>query len=148
MVLHLQNSPYFDLLRNYLRAAGFNEKAVCGVLGITELRELLLDRRKIALSATPLDELSTFTRLFLPGESFLKEELERLLTAPVVESLIGLGLAVIDPGDTECLSCPVVLYPVGPLFIASDRWFSLKEKDFKAPDDIVGRFEEIGRAHV
>src|ERR1017187_2375188 len=137
MVLHLQNSPYFDLLSNYLRAAGFNEKAVCGVLGITELRELLLDRRKIALSATPLDELSTLTRLFLRGESFLKEELERLLTAPVVESLIGLGLAVIDPGDTECLSCPVVLYPVGPLFIASDRWFSLKEKDFKAPDDIV-----------
>src|ERR1019366_433524 len=81
--------------------------------------------------------LSILTRLFLRGESFRKEELERLLTAPVVESLIGLGLAAIDRGDTECLSCPVVLYPVGPLFIVSDRWFSLKEKDFKAPDDIV-----------
>ena len=137
MLLHLQNSPHFGLLRNYLRAAGFSEKAVCGVLGITELRELLLDRRKTALPTTPLDELSILTRLFLRGESFRKEELERQLGAPVVESLISLGLAANDSSDSECLSCPVALYPVGTLFIVSDRWFSVKEKDFKAPDDIV-----------
>jgi methylase of polypeptide subunit release factors len=31
----------------------------------------------------------------------------------------------------------VVLYPVGSLFIVSDRWFALDGKEFKAPDDIV-----------
>ena len=130
-------SPYFELLRNHLRAAGFNEKSICDRLGITELRDLLSSRRKGAPPAREPDELSVLTHLLLLGESYPREELESVLSSPVVEALTGLGLASLDPTDGSRLFCPVALYPVGPIFIVSDRWFAVAGKDFKAPDDIV-----------
>ncbi|MDR3677189.1 MAG: methyltransferase [Acidobacteriota bacterium] len=81
--------------------------------------------------------MTVLTHLLLLGEPYHREELESVLTSPVVEALTILGLVNLDPADSSCLSCPIALYPVGSLFIVSDRWFALAGKDFKYPDDIV-----------
>jgi len=137
MSLHLQNSPHFELLRNYLRAVGFNEKSICDRLEITEIGELLLPRGKRATPAKGSDELSLLTRLFLLGESLEREELESVLSSRVVEALTSLGLASLDSADGSRLFCAVALYPVGHLFIVSDRWVPVVGKDFEYPDDYV-----------
>ena len=137
MFLHLQNSPHFEFLRNYLRAAGFSEQSICAHLGIKELHDLLSNRWKGTYPARELDELNLLTRLLLLGETFKREELESVITSRVVEALTGLGLASIDPADGSRLFCPVVLYPIGSVFIVSDRWIAQDGKDFKVPDDFV-----------
>jgi SAM-dependent methyltransferase len=137
MTLDLQNSPLFALLRNYLRTAGFNEKSICGLLGLTELHDLLSSRWKGVPPTKESDEVSVLTHLLVLGESYPREELESVLTSPVVEAMTSLGLAGLDSADGSCLSCPIALYPVGPLFIVSDRWLAVAGKDFNYPDDIV-----------
>ena len=137
MSLCIQDSPHFELLRNHLRAAGFNEKSICGRLGITELHELLSSRRKRATSPKELDELNLLTRLLLLGESLRREELESILSSRVVEALTNLGLASLDPADGNRMLCPVVLYPVGSVFTVSDRWIAPDGKDFEAPADFI-----------
>ena len=137
MSLHLQNSPHFELFRNYLRAAGFNEKSICDSLEITDMFELALIRGKRANPAKGSDESSLLTRLLLLGESLAREELESVLSSPVVEAMTSLGLASFDPADGSRMLCAVALCPVGPLFIVSDRWFPVVGKEFESPDDFV-----------
>jgi len=73
----------------------------------------------------------------LLGESIKGEELEPGLASPPLEALTSLGLVIPDATDGTRLVGSVVLYPVGSLFIISDRWFAPDGKDYKAPDDIV-----------
>lgn len=136
MALHLQDSPEFEHLRNYLRTVGFDEKSICGRLGITELHDLLSSRAKSTLPPKS-DALNLLIRLLLFGESLPQHEVESALPSPAVQALARLGLASPDPKDGSRLLCPVVLYPVGVLFIVSDRWFSPDGKGFKGPDDVV-----------
>ena len=87
MTLRLQDSPSFELLRNYLRAAGFNAKSICGRLDINGLPDLLSTRGKGATSPQGLDELNLLTRLLLLGEFLKKEELESVLSLRIVGAL-------------------------------------------------------------
>ena len=90
-----------------------------------------------AQSPPKSDELNLLIRLLLFGESLPQHEVESALPSPAVQALARLGLASPDPRDGSRLLCPVVLYPVGVLFIVSDRWFSPDGKGFKGPDDVV-----------
>ena len=137
MTLRLQDSPSFELLRNYLRAAGFNAKSICGRLDINGLPDLLSTRGKGATSPQGLDELNLLTRLLLLGEFLKKEELESVLSLRIVGALTDLGLARPDPDDGTRLYCPVALYPVGHVLTVSDRWIATDGKDFKVSDDFV-----------
>ena len=137
MILHQQDSPHFAALRNCLRSVGFDEKSICGRLNIPELTILLTRRRKSLAPLKDSDGLSLLIRLMLLGESIKRKELETSLSAPALQALVHLGLAIPDSADDALLVGSVVLYPVGSLFIASDRWFAPDGKDYKAPDDIV-----------
>jgi SAM-dependent methyltransferase len=137
MTLCLEASPHFEVLRNFLRSAGFNEESICNRLGIAGLHDLISSQRKALHPLNESDASSILTRLLLLGESFAWEELESVLTAAVVEALAGLGLAQRDRAGDSRFFCPVALYPFGPLFIVSDRWITPDGKDLKFPDDIV-----------
>ena len=137
MSLHLQNSPHFELLRNYLRAAGFDEKSICDRLEITEMCELALPHAKHATPAAGSGQVGLLTRLLLLGESLERVKLESVLSSRVVEALTSLGLASLDPADSSRLFCDVALYPVGPLFIVSDRWLPVVGKDLVFSEDFV-----------
>ena len=137
MDLLLQDSPHFGVLRDYLRSVGFDEKSICSRLGIPGLRVLLTRLRRGLHPLKESDAVSILTRLLLLGESIKTEDLERVLSLPVVEALISLGLVSPDANDPACISGSVALYPVGSLYIISDRWFAPDGKDYRAPDDIV-----------
>jgi len=137
MSLHLQNSPHFELLRNYLRAADFNEKSICDRMEIADMSELASTREKHVTPVKGRDESSLLTRLLLLGESLQREELESLFSSRVVEALTSLGLASLDPADSSRLFCAVALCPVGSLFIVSDRWFPVAGKAFVCPEEFV-----------
>jgi hypothetical protein len=137
MTLLLQASPHSAILRDYLRAIGFNEKSICGRLRIPELPILLTRLRKGLAPPKETDELSLLIRLLLLGESINRGVLESSLASTAFEALIGLGLVIPDAAAGNRLVGSVVLYPIGSLFIVSDRWFAPDGKDYKAPDDIV-----------
>lgn len=137
MYLLLQDSSHFGVLRDYLRLVGFDEKSICGRLGIPGLRVLLTRLRKGLSRLKESDAVSLLTRLLLLGEPIKREDLERIFSLQVIEALISLGLVGPDANDPTCLSGSVALYPVGSLYIISDRWFAPDGKDYKAPDDIV-----------
>jgi methylase of polypeptide subunit release factors len=137
MPLLLDPSPQFAVLREYLRGVGFNAESICQSLNIPELPALLTRHRKRVRPPGGNDELSVLIRLLLMGESIEKRTLEANLPVPVIEALTKLGLMVPDTTDAGHWAGSVVLYPVGALFIVSDRWFAPDGKDYRAPDDIV-----------
>jgi SAM-dependent methyltransferase len=137
MPLHLRGSDDFEYLRNYLRAADFNEKSICSRLDIRGLQELLSGVRMRVTLSNKSDELGILTRLFLFGESFMKGELGAVFPSRLPEVLANLGLVSEDALDCNHLFSPVALYPVGPLFIVSDRWCELNDKGFVLPDEFV-----------
>ncbi len=137
MALCLQNSPNFEILRDYLRSNAFNESSICGLLGIDRLDDLIPSQYSPAKESISSGPLRHLTRLFLLGESFPRAELESGLSAPVVKALEGLGLASLDSGSDTRLFCPVALYPFGPLYIVSDRWLAPAGSGLKFPEDFV-----------
>lgn len=136
MIVIQQDSPHFALLREYLRSIGFNERSICSRLGIPDLTVLLTRRRKSLPPLKDSDALGLLIRLMLLGESVKAAELEAAFPAAIDAALGGLGLVVREESD-GCFVGSVVLYPVGPLYIVSDRWFAPDGRDYKAPDDIV-----------
>ncbi len=137
MPLLLHPSPHFDILRNDLRAVGFDTPSICRSLNIPELLILLTRHRKSVRPPNGTDALSLLIRLLLMGESIEKQRLEAALPASTLGALAVLGLMVPDAADASHWAVSVVLYPVGQLFIVSDRWFAPDGKDYRAPDDIV-----------
>src|ERR1019366_5671187 len=137
MPLYLQESEDFEYLRNYLRAAGFNEKSICNRLDIKGLNELLSDSRTRVTFSKESDELGSLARLFLFGEFLKMEELGSIFASRMLEALTNLGLLTEEPADGNGMFSPVALYPVGPLFLVSDRWCELNDKDLVLPEDFV-----------
>lgn len=137
MKLALKDSLHFAVLRDFLRGVDFNDRSICRCLGISELPVLLTRHRKNVRPPSGCDALSLLIRMLLMGESVGKKTLEAAISENAFEALVGLGLIVPSVGDTNLLAGSVVLYPVGQLFIISDRWFAPDGTDYRAPDDIV-----------
>jgi len=139
--LPFEPSPHFACLRDFLRKSNFYEPSICRRVGMTGLSDFLSgDRTRITLSGET-DTLGVLIRLFLVGESLEAKALESALPAGVVEAMRELGLLIQGPTDFAPPLAPlpnregesgegapakmfatVALYPVGGLFIVSDRW--------------------------
>lgn len=136
MTLRLQDSPDFELLRNCLGAAGYNEKAICSRLGVVDLGEFSASSRKFH-APEERDPLNVFMRLFLLGETVQREELESVISPEVVEALTNLGLATADADNPRRMFCSFALYPAGGVLTVSDRWLARDGKPYEAPNDFV-----------
>ena len=154
--LRLEPSPHFACLRDFLLHSDFYEPSICRRVGMTGLNEFLSgDRARITLSGGS-DTLGVLIRLFLLGESLEVKDLESALPAGVVEAMKELGLLIQDPTDFAPALAPlsdpggeagagaptkmfatVALYPVGGLFIASDRWTLPQENLAELAEDFV-----------
>ena len=137
MPLHLRESDDFEYLRDSLRAVGFNQESICSRLGIKGLHELLSGTRTRVTLSQGCDEPGFLIRLFLFGESLSKEDMDSVFPSRLPEVLANLGLVSEDARDGNRMFSPVALYPVGSLFIVSDRWRELHDKDFALSDDFV-----------
>jgi SAM-dependent methyltransferase len=135
--LRLEQSAHFASLRDFLRASQFNEKSICCRAGMAGLNEFLSkDRARVTLSGEP-DGLGFLIRLFLLGEPLGVKDLEPVIPARALEAMKDLGLLIEDPADNARVCASVALYPVGWLFIVSDRWTTLEGNAPELPEDFV-----------
>ena len=135
--LRLEPSSHFAALRDFLRHSEFNEPTICHRAGIAGLNEFLFENRKWSTFATESDGLGILIRMFLIGEQLGVQVLEGAIPARALEAMKNLGLLIEDPADNTQLSASAALYPIGCLFIVSDRWTTPYDKAPGLPADFV-----------
>ena len=137
MRLRFDQSPHFAFLRDFLRSSEFNEESICCRGDMAGLNEFLSkDRARVTLSGES-DGLGFLIRMFLLGESLGVKELESVIPTRALEAMKDLGLLIEDPADHARVCASVALYPVGRLFIVSDRWSTPEGNAPALPDDFV-----------
>jgi len=151
--LRLEPSPHFSILRDFLRSSDFFEPPICHRVGVTGLNEFLATDRLRGTLSNGSDRLAVLIRLFLLGEPLEAKVLESSIPAGVVAAMKELGLLIQDPanfappsafrggeapmGEPTKMCASVALYPVGELFIASDRWTATQGYDVELSGDFV-----------
>jgi methylase of polypeptide subunit release factors len=124
-------------VRDFLRNSEFNEESICRRVGMAGLNEFLSgDRSRVTLSGES-DGLGFLIRLFLFGEPLGAKDLESVIPARALEAMQDLGLLIEDPAASTRMCAGVALYPVGRLFIVSDRWTTLEGNVPELSDDFV-----------
>jgi 16S rRNA G966 N2-methylase RsmD len=138
-MIEIGTAAQFAALRGFLADAGYRESRVCEKLGlatpdaldIVTLAESLKDR-----VAAP-EPLNTLIRLFLLGEFIPISEAETQFPGAAWAAINALGLIAHDPADRKRCFGSVALYPVGDLFIVSDRWSNPDRTAKQSFPDIV-----------
>jgi len=137
--LEIGTSAQFAAIQGFLADAGYWEPRICEKLGlaspdaldIVTLSESLKER-----VARP-EPLNTLLRLFLLGEFIPISEAETQFPGAAWAAMNVLGLIEDDPADRKRCSGSVALYPVGDLFIVSDRWSNPDRTPKQSFPDIV-----------
>jgi SAM-dependent methyltransferase len=143
-------------MRDFLSSSDFYEPPICRRVGITGLNKFLAADRLRGILSGESDRLAVLIRLFLLGESLEAKVLESAIPAGAVEAMKELGLLIQDPtdfapphaphpnpgggtaaGEPTNICASVALYPVGELFIASDRWTVTQGNDGELWEDFV-----------
>lgn len=129
----------FAVLRDFLRRMGYTSPGIGHRLGMATLDEMDLSDLPLSLGdrLTTHDALDLTIRLFVTGNFVEAAETDRKLTRPVWEAIRALGLVAENPRNAKQFSATVALYPVGDVFIISDRWSSPDGSEKKSFADIV-----------
>lgn len=115
--------PDADYIRisEFLARCGFGRGDLLSRIGIKAISEL----GKVRWAEVDFASLSGLTsvavRLFLQGAAVAREELDRILDPELLESLFKAGLIDRVPERDTAVLCPVMLYPISGLWVASDR---------------------------
>ena len=118
-----------EALRRYLGEAGFATEGVTERLGldsIFDFRTLREGRRPPGpqgdrpSSDPPEDRLALLIHLFMDGEAVAAGVAAEILGEEGVGLLRGTGLLADHPGKSGAVAATALLYPVGPVLIASD----------------------------
>ncbi len=138
---HLQmgTPEQFAALREHFLRTGFSEASIRQRLEVNPKRELDLP----ALSGRPPvrpkveDSLDAVVYLFVLGVTLPETEAKSLFPPAVWEALTKTRLILPDPADANRCVASVALYPIGDLFIASDRWTNPDHSPRQMFPDIV-----------
>jgi methylase of polypeptide subunit release factors len=138
-LLEIGTAAQFDALSGFLADAGYRESRICEKLGLASAEALdivaLSDNLKEKV-ASP-EPLNTLIKLFLLGEFVSVAEVEAQFPGRAWAAMNAMGLIEDDPADRKRCSGSVALYPVGDLFIVSDRWSNPDRKPKQSFPDIV-----------
>ena len=121
----LESSPRADrpgeavLFRNLLTTVGFTDEGIRARLNLESLNDFVSLRKGRQNAADLAGPLDVAIRLFLDGDCVCDADLRRLLPEGLPEAMESLGVAARLDGGAWYGT--VALYPVGPLYIASDR---------------------------
>ncbi len=132
----LGRSGQFGELLEFLRSADYSDAFLCRRLNLKRPGDFELDPKKRLPLPSPESEADVLTALFLAGEAVGTEVVRHFLGAAKMALLENMGLLRHKSQSAECYGA-VALYPVGELFIASDRWSSYDGSGFSGPEDIV-----------
>ena len=132
-------SAQFEALRGFLASSGYTQENICKELQLESPESL-----DLATLAADLSErvrtpglLRTLIRFCLLGDSVSQAELESHIPGRAWAAMHALGLIGETSGDRTRSFCSVALYPVGNLFIASDRWSEPDHKPKQSFPDVV-----------
>jgi len=126
----------FSNVRAFLEDSGYTERAVCQRLDLTAPHEAL--SRGAPEESQPIhDSVDLLIRFFLEGACVDIDTLRSFVPAKALESMTELGLVMELVSRENLYYAPVSLYPVGDLYIASDRWTNPDKSPFVPQPDIV-----------
>jgi methylase of polypeptide subunit release factors len=132
----LGRSGQFGELRQLLQSADYGDEFLCRRFHLQRAEDFEIDRRKRAPLPVPESEADLLATLFLAGEIIEQNTVRHFLGAGKMALLEGMGLLRHEPQTAQCCAT-AALYPVGDLYIASDRWSAHDGSQFSVPEDIV-----------
>jgi methylase of polypeptide subunit release factors len=135
-IAYLGRSGKFGELLEFLQSADYSDGFICRRFNLRRAEDFNIDRKRRAPLPTPQSEADILTSLFLAGESIARDSVEHLLGIANIELLKNMGLLRYESASAQFYAT-VALYPVGDLFIASDRWDNYDGSQFSVPEDIV-----------
>jgi SAM-dependent methyltransferase len=130
----LGKSGRFEELRSLLESASFTEKAICTQLGLKQLSDFENHPSRRPVIAEAASACDVLIRLFIISQYEACSAVERFLCPQGLPLLEEMGMLVRD--GERCYST-VTLYPIGDLFIASDRWSNPDDSLYTPPRDVV-----------
>jgi SAM-dependent methyltransferase len=126
----------FDELLEFLRLADYNDEFLRRRFCLERAEDFEVDRKKRAPLPIPESNADILTALFLAGEAIELNTVRHFFSAGEIELLEGMGLLRCESETDRCYAT-VALYPVGDLYMASDRWSNYDGSQFSGFDDMV-----------
>jgi hypothetical protein len=135
--IRLGDSADFACVRELLRRANFTSPAVAALVDIHDLAGTEMKTASGANPPEPADPLSLLVQLFLVGYYARSAIVHAMFSEKETEALLALGLLTPGAAEASLLYSPVKLYPLDPVYVASDRWSHPDGSPFKSPPDIL-----------
>jgi len=132
----LGRSGQFGNLRQLLQSADYSDQFLCRRYQLPRAEDFEIDHRKRGPLPAPESEADLLAILFLAGETIDRNIARHLLGNGKLALLENMGLLLSESEAAQCCAT-VALYPVGDLYIASDRWSTYDGSNFSGPEDIV-----------
>ena len=140
--LRIGQPAEFALVRAALVHLNYTEAAICERTGAPTITHARSPARQLK-ALDQHDALDVCIRLFLDGAYVSTATAREFLAPQVLETLIALDLARLNPRNPAQCASPVMLYPTQGVYIASDRETNPDMSPFELPGDTV--YPAIGR---
>ncbi len=138
-LIEIGTAAQFAALRGFLAGADYRESRICEKLGLAsaEALDIVSLSENLKERVVSPEPLNTLIKLFLLGEFVSIAEAETQFPGSAWAAMNALGLIEEDSADSKRCFGSVALYPVGDLFIVSDRWSNPDRKPKQSFPDIV-----------
>jgi len=138
-LIEIGTAAQFAALRGFLTGADYREPRICEKLGLAsaEALDIVSLSENLKERVVSPEPLNTLIKLFLLGEFVSIAEAETQFPGSAWAAMNALGLIEEDSADSRRCFGSVALYPVGDLFIVSDRWSNPDRKPKQSFPDIV-----------
>jgi len=138
-LIEIGTAAQFAALQGFLADANYRETRICQELGLAsaEALDIVALSEDLKERVVSLGPLNTLIKLFLLGEFVSIADAETQFPGSTWAAMNALGLIEGDPADGKRCFGSVALYPVGDLFIVSDRWSNPDRKPKQSFPDIV-----------
>ena len=123
-------------VRQYLDEAGYKEAAILERLRLGAMHEVLSGKR-VRDGWRPLDLIGRLANVFLLGHPALRDELAADVPEGPLAAMEETGLLAAHGHKQGAVCAGACLYPVGDIYVASDRLNTPDGSPFQAPDDVV-----------
>jgi SAM-dependent methyltransferase len=129
----------FEVVREFLKRSNYREVRIAERLGMPfpGQLDLIALPHELADRLTAKDALDLLIGLFLIGTYTRVADAESKFSGVVWEAMKALGLIAEHPTDSTQCFATVALYPVGEIYIISDRWSNPDNSEMKSFPDIV-----------
>ncbi len=132
----------FAALRSALQDLGYDEPSLERRRGVEQSPE---KARPNDAKAQPNDTLDALISLLTDGNALAEDQLRALVPAHALNALESLGVIEKMPSDPKRYYATALLYPIGHVYVASDRPGPVDEPEQIGPDYVYPAFSTNSR---